>query len=131
MTQSVQSEPRFVSYAVDGPVAWVMLDRAPYMPDAAPPEPMPADNALAILPAEPTRLRVLSCNILAGGSVRNYREYVTHSWKHVVPVGKPGNGSRPETPVRHAAGGRCSWAARPRSSLLVWAANSATSNRSR
>lgn len=30
MTQSVQSEPRFVSYAVDGPVAWVMLDRAPY-----------------------------------------------------------------------------------------------------
>lgn len=30
MTQSVQSEPRFVAYAVDGPVAWVMLDRAPF-----------------------------------------------------------------------------------------------------
>ncbi len=52
---------------------------------------MPSDNALAIVPAEPTRLRVLSCNILAGGSVRNYREYVTHSWKHVVPVGKRAN----------------------------------------
>lgn len=39
----------------------------------------------------PTRLNVLSCNILAGGSVKRYREYVTHSWKHVLPTGKRAN----------------------------------------
>ena len=38
-----------------------------------------------------TQLRVLSCNILAGGSVKRYREYVTHSWKHVLPTGKRAN----------------------------------------
>jgi len=37
------------------------------------------------------RLRVLSCNILAGGSVKRYRDYVTHSWKHVLPHGKRAN----------------------------------------
>ncbi len=36
-------------------------------------------------------LRVLSCNILAGGSVKRYREYVTQSWKHVLPTGKRAN----------------------------------------
>jgi endonuclease/exonuclease/phosphatase family metal-dependent hydrolase len=36
-------------------------------------------------------LRVLSCNILAGGSVKRYREYVTHSWKQVLPTGKRAN----------------------------------------
>jgi endonuclease/exonuclease/phosphatase family metal-dependent hydrolase len=38
-----------------------------------------------------TQLRVLSCNILAGGSVKRYREYATHSWKHVLPTGKRAN----------------------------------------
>ncbi len=37
------------------------------------------------------RLRLLSCNILAGGSVRRYRDYVTHSWKQVLPTGKRAN----------------------------------------
>lgn len=36
-------------------------------------------------------LRILSCNILAGGSVKRYSEYVTHSWKHVLPTGKRAN----------------------------------------
>ena len=36
-------------------------------------------------------LQLLSCNILAGGSVRRYRDYVTHSWKHVLPHGKRAN----------------------------------------
>jgi endonuclease/exonuclease/phosphatase family metal-dependent hydrolase len=29
---------------------------------------------------------LLSCNILAGGSVRRYRHYVTESWKQVLPT---------------------------------------------
>ncbi|MDR3388582.1 MAG: endonuclease/exonuclease/phosphatase family protein [Rudaea sp.] len=34
----------------------------------------------------------MSCNILAGGSVRRYREYVTQSWKQVLPTrSKRGN----------------------------------------
>lgn len=37
------------------------------------------------------RLQLLSCNILAGGSVKRYRDYVTHSWKHVLPTGKRAN----------------------------------------
>ncbi|HET9032290.1 MAG TPA: endonuclease/exonuclease/phosphatase family protein [Dokdonella sp.] len=41
-------------------------------------------------PANPP-LRILSCNILAGGSVKRYREYVTQSWKHVLPTGKRAN----------------------------------------
>jgi len=42
--------------------------------------------------ALPHTLRLLSCNILAGGSVRRYREYVTQSWKHVLPArSKRGN----------------------------------------
>jgi len=37
-------------------------------------------------------LRILSCNILAGGSVSSYRDYVTQSWKHVLPMrSKRGN----------------------------------------
>ena len=36
-------------------------------------------------------LRVLSCNILAGGRVKRYHEYVTQSWKHVLPTGKRAN----------------------------------------
>lgn len=52
---------------------------------------MSADPLPAACPDEPTRLRVLSCNILGGGSVKRYREYVTHSWKHVVPLGKRAN----------------------------------------
>ena len=49
-------------------------------------------------PDEPTttrtgrHLRLLSCNILAGGSVRRYRHYVTESWKQVLPTrSKRGN----------------------------------------
>jgi endonuclease/exonuclease/phosphatase family metal-dependent hydrolase len=41
------------------------------------------DDALA--------LRLVSCNILAGGSIKRYRDYVTHSWKHVLPTGKRAN----------------------------------------
>lgn len=37
------------------------------------------------------RLRLISCNILAGGSVKRYRDYVTHSWKQVLPAGKRAN----------------------------------------
>ncbi|HEY6985666.1 MAG TPA: endonuclease/exonuclease/phosphatase family protein [Rhodanobacteraceae bacterium] len=40
---------------------------------------------------DPKQLQLLSCNILAGGSVRRYRDYVTHSWKHVLPTGKRAN----------------------------------------
>ena len=40
---------------------------------------------------EARRLNLLSCNILAGGSVSRYRDYVTHSWKHVLPHGKRAN----------------------------------------
>jgi endonuclease/exonuclease/phosphatase family metal-dependent hydrolase len=38
-------------------------------------------------PAAPNRhvLRVLSCNILAGASVKRYRQYVTRSWSAVLP----------------------------------------------
>ena len=42
-------------------------------------------------PNEAHSLQLLSCNILAGGSVRRYRDYVTHSWKHVLPHGKRAN----------------------------------------
>lgn len=39
-----------------------------------------------------TRLQLLSCNILAGGSMSGYRHYVTQSWKHVLPTrSKRGN----------------------------------------
>ncbi|MEZ5463543.1 endonuclease/exonuclease/phosphatase family protein [Dokdonella sp.] len=41
--------------------------------------------------SSPSSLRVLSCNILAGGQVKRYREYVTQSWKHVLPTGKRAN----------------------------------------
>lgn len=37
------------------------------------------------------RLNLLSCNILAGGSMRGYRDYVTHSWRHMLPNGKRAN----------------------------------------
>lgn len=33
-----------------------------------------------------SRLRIMSCNILAGGSVRKYRHYVTEGWKQVLPM---------------------------------------------
>jgi endonuclease/exonuclease/phosphatase family metal-dependent hydrolase len=40
----------------------------------------------------PAQLRLLSSNILAGGSVRRYREYVTQSWTQVLPTrSKRGN----------------------------------------
>ena len=44
-------------------------------------------------PAEQrTHLQLLSCNILAGGSMRGYRDYVTQSWKQVLPTrAKRGN----------------------------------------
>jgi len=45
----------------------------------------------ASAPPHAPSLRVLSCNILAGGSVKRYRDYVTHSWKHVLPTGKRAN----------------------------------------
>jgi endonuclease/exonuclease/phosphatase family metal-dependent hydrolase len=52
-------------------------------------QPLPA---AAERPARDARsLQLLSCNILAGGSVRRYRDYVTHSWKHVLPTGKRAN----------------------------------------
>jgi endonuclease/exonuclease/phosphatase family metal-dependent hydrolase len=42
--------------------------------------------------AGPARLQLLSCNIHAGGSVRRYGDYVTKSWKHVLPTrGTRGN----------------------------------------
>jgi endonuclease/exonuclease/phosphatase family metal-dependent hydrolase len=42
--------------------------------------------------APPVRLNLLSCNILAGGSVRRYRDYLTQSWKQVLPMpAKRGN----------------------------------------
>ncbi len=41
--------------------------------------------------ADARTLTLLSCNILAGGSVKRYRDYVTHSWKHVLPHGKREN----------------------------------------
>lgn len=42
--------------------------------------------------ARPRRtLNLLSCNILAGGSVKRYRDYVTGSWKQVLPHGKREN----------------------------------------
>jgi endonuclease/exonuclease/phosphatase family metal-dependent hydrolase len=37
---------------------------------------------------EPTTLQLLSCNILAGGSVSRYRDYVTQSWTQVLPTKK-------------------------------------------
>jgi len=38
------------------------------------------------------RLQLLSCNILAGGSIGRYHQYVTQSWKHVLPTrSKRGN----------------------------------------
>lgn len=40
---------------------------------------------------DPHILRLASCNILAGGSMKRYRDYVMHSWKHVLPTGKRAN----------------------------------------
>lgn len=40
----------------------------------------------------PVHLQLLSCNIAAGGSMRSYGDYVTQSWKHVLPArSKRGN----------------------------------------
>ena len=37
-------------------------------------------------------LQLLSCNIHAGGNIRNYGDYLTRSWKHVLPTrGTRGN----------------------------------------
>jgi endonuclease/exonuclease/phosphatase family metal-dependent hydrolase len=42
--------------------------------------------------ATPTHLQLLSCNIHAGGQVSRYGDYVTKSWKHVLPTrGTRGN----------------------------------------
>jgi endonuclease/exonuclease/phosphatase family metal-dependent hydrolase len=50
---------------------------------------------MSAVPASATpgarHLNLLSCNILAGGSMSRYRDYVTHSWKHVLPHGKRAN----------------------------------------
>lgn len=54
------------------------------VPTAGPDAPTPPPDAAR-------RLRLLSCNILAGGSMRGYSHYVTHSWKHVLPTGKRAN----------------------------------------
>lgn len=35
--------------------------------------------------AGPVRLRILSFNIQAGNATQRYRQYLTHSWKHVLP----------------------------------------------
>lgn len=41
---------------------------------------------------QPGCLNLLSCNILAGGSVGRYRDYLTQSWKQVLPTrSKRGN----------------------------------------
>ena len=53
-------------------------------------EPMTPKSSANAQP-EANSLRVLSCNILAGGQVKRYREYVTQSWKHVLPTGKRAN----------------------------------------
>ena len=46
----------------------------------------PADEPSA------ARLQLLSCNILAGGSMSRYRDYFTQSWKQVLPArSKRGN----------------------------------------
>jgi endonuclease/exonuclease/phosphatase family metal-dependent hydrolase len=47
--------------------------------------------SVATADSDPRRLNLLSCNILAGGSIKRYRDYVTHSWKHVLPHGKRAN----------------------------------------
>jgi endonuclease/exonuclease/phosphatase family metal-dependent hydrolase len=39
-----------------------------------------ADTSQSLDPATATRLRLLSCNILAGARVSRYRDYVTRSW---------------------------------------------------
>ncbi|MGB0133849.1 endonuclease/exonuclease/phosphatase family protein, partial [Dokdonella sp.] len=49
------------------------------------------ENPFPSAQSAPSSLRVLSCNILAGGQVKRYREYVTQSWKHVLPTGKRAN----------------------------------------
>ena len=43
-----------------------------------------AETTSVVAPAE-RRLRLLSCNILAGGSVKHYREYVTRSLSAMLP----------------------------------------------
>jgi endonuclease/exonuclease/phosphatase family metal-dependent hydrolase len=44
-------------------------------------------SAATAHPADRTAsLRLLSCNILAGGSVRKYRHYLTEGWKQVLPM---------------------------------------------
>lgn len=50
-----------------------------------------SQSAVVALQNPPQSLNLLSCNILAGGSVKRYRDYVTHSWKHVLPTGKRAN----------------------------------------
>ena len=37
-------------------------------------------------PATPQRLRLLSYNIQSGLTTRKYSQYLTRSWKHLVPV---------------------------------------------
>ena len=37
-------------------------------------------------PSEPRRLRLLSYNIQSGLTTRKYSQYLTRSWKHLVPV---------------------------------------------
>ncbi|MBS0569898.1 MAG: endonuclease/exonuclease/phosphatase family protein [Proteobacteria bacterium] len=47
---------------------------------------MGADNRRShVVAGAREHLNLLSCNILAGGSIARYRDYVTKSWKHVLP----------------------------------------------
>ena len=53
-----------------------------------------ASRAQSASPADDSAgcLQLLSCNILAGGSVTSYRDYVMQSWKQVLPMrSKRGN----------------------------------------
>lgn len=46
-----------------------------------------ADLAPGVAGVDKRRLRLLSANIQAGNSTRGYRDYITHSWSHVLPGG--------------------------------------------
>lgn len=49
------------------------------------PRPDGDEAGVAAIAAPVRRLRILSFNIQAGNATRRYRDYVTHSWKHVWP----------------------------------------------
>jgi endonuclease/exonuclease/phosphatase family metal-dependent hydrolase len=49
-----------------------------------------ADSVVLSAPAKssPSHLRLLSYNVQTGIATRNFRSYLTHSWKHVFPHGE-------------------------------------------